>query len=43
MTLTSDAKIKEKLTCGFKYDMRNSMNFTQPLKSRKFLSQVYEV
>ena len=27
MTLKSDAKFKEKLTCGFKYDMRNLMNF----------------
>ena len=27
MTLKSDAKFKVKLTCGFKYDMRNLMNF----------------
>ena len=27
MTLKSDAKFKEKLTCGFKYDMRNLLNF----------------
>ena len=27
MTLKSDAKFKEKLTCGFKYDMRNFVNF----------------
>ena len=27
MTLKSDAKSKEKLTCTFKYDMRNFMNF----------------
>ena len=27
MTVKSGAKFKEKLTCGFKYDMRNSMNF----------------
>ena len=26
MTLKSDAKFKEKLTCGFKYDMRNLVN-----------------
>ena len=32
MTLKSDAKFKEKLTFGFKYDMSN---FTQPLKSLK--------
>ena len=27
MTLKSDPKFKEKLTCGFKYDMRNLVNF----------------
>ena len=27
MTLNSDAKFKEKLTCGFKYDIRNLVNF----------------
>ena len=27
LTLTSDAKFKEKLTCSFKYDMRNFLNF----------------
>ena len=27
MTLKSDGKFKEKLTCGFKYDMRNFGNF----------------
>ena len=27
MTLNSNAKFKEKLTCGFKYDMRNLVNF----------------
>ena len=35
MTLKSDAEFKEKLTCGFKYDMRNLVNFhpaTQSLK-----------
>ena len=26
MTLKGDAKFKEKLTCGFKYDMRNLVN-----------------
>ena len=31
MTLKSDAK----LTCGFKYDMSNLVNFTKPLKSLK--------
>ena len=27
MTLKSDAKFKEKLTCGFKYGMMNLVNF----------------
>ena len=27
MTLKSDAKFKEKLTRGFKYDIRNLVNF----------------
>ena len=27
MTMKSDAKFKEKLTCGFKYDMGNLVNF----------------
>ena len=27
MTLKSDAKFKEKLTCGFKYDIRNLVKF----------------
>ena len=39
MTLKSDTKFKEKLTCGFKYDMRILMNFhptTQ--KSENFFS-----
>ena len=27
MALKSDAKFKEKLTCGFKYDMWNLVNF----------------
>ena len=29
LTLKSDAKFKEKLTCCFKYDMRNSVNVYQ--------------
>ena len=39
MTLKSDAKFKEKLSCGFKYDMTNLVNFhptTQ--KSKNFTS-----
>ena len=27
MTLKSDAKFKEKMTCDFNHDMRNSVNF----------------
>ena len=36
MTLKSDAKFKEKLTCCFKYDLRNWVNFhpiTQKFKN----------
>ena len=42
MTLKSDAKFKEKLICGFKYDMRNLVNFhptTQ--KSKNFTPMGY--
>ena len=42
MALKSDAKFKEKLTCGFKYDMRNLANFhptTQ--KSKNFTLMGY--
>ena len=42
MALKSDAKFKEKLTCGFKYDMRNLVNFhptTQ--KSKNFTPMGY--
>ena len=39
MTLKSDAKFKEKLTCGFKYNIRNLVNF-HPItqKSENFFS-----
>ena len=33
MTLKGDAKFKEKLTCGFKNDLRNLVNFQ--VSSRK--------
>ena len=36
MTLNIDAKFKEKLTCGFKYDMRNLVNF-HPTTQKSFL------
>ena len=42
MTLKNDAKFKEKLTCGFEYDMRNLVNFhptTQ--KSKTFTPMGY--
>ena len=42
MALQSDEKFKEKLTCGFKYDKRNFVNFyptTQ--KSKNFTSMNY--
>ena len=42
MTLKIDATFKEKLTCGFKYGMRNLANFhptTQ--KSQNFISMGY--
>ena len=42
MTLKSDAKFKEKLTCGFKYDMRNLVNFhPSTQKSENFISIRY--
>ena len=42
MTLKGDAKFKEKLTCGFKYDMRNLMNFHPTTQtSKNFTSMGY--
>ena len=39
MTLKNDAKFKAKLTCGFKYDMRNLLNFyPTPQKSENVFS-----
>ena len=47
MTLKIDAKFTEKLTCGFKYDMRNFVNFHPTTRKfhfdELFLSKVYEV
>ena len=49
MKLKSDAKFKEKLTCGLKCGMRNLVNFhptTQKSENfflRGFLSNVYKV
>ena len=39
MTLKSDAKFKEKLTCGFKYDMWNLVNFHSTTRSLKISFQ----
>ena len=42
MALKSDATFKEKLTCGFKYDMRNLENFHQATqKSENFTLMGY--
>ena len=42
MTLKSDVKFKEKLTGGFKYDMRNFLIFNQTIqKSKNFTSMGY--
>ena len=42
MTLKSNAKFKEKLTCGFKYDMKDLVNIPKyinfELKNTKELS-----
>ena len=39
MTLKSDVKYKERLTCGFKYDMRNLVNsYPTTQKSENFTS-----
>ena len=32
MTLKSDAKYKEKLACGFKYDMKDLVNFPKYIR-----------
>ena len=42
MTLKNDAKFKEQLTCVFKYDMKNLVNFL-PItkKSENFTSMGY--
>ena len=45
MTLKSDVKFKEKLTFGFKNDMRNLVNFHPNTQKSDglFLSRVYKV
>ena len=37
MTLRSDAKFKEKLTCGFKYGMRILVNFHPTIQKSRNL------
>ena len=32
MKFKSDAKFKEKLTCGFKYDMKDLLNFLKYIR-----------
>ena len=39
MTLKSDVKFKENLTCGFKYNMRNLVNFDPTTQSLKISLQ----
>ena len=42
MTLKSNVKFKEKLTCGFKYDMKDLVNFDPTTqKSESFTSMRY--
>ena len=36
MTLKSDTKFKEKLNCGFKYDMRNLVNINSATQKSEF-------
>ena len=38
MTLKSDAEFKEKLTCGFKYDMRNLVKFHPTTQKSKYFT-----
>ena len=40
MTLKSDAKFKEKLTCGFKYDMKDLVNFDSTTQKSKSLTSI---
>ena len=39
MALKIDAKLKEKLTCGFKYDMRNLVNLHPTTQKSKKLKK----
>ena len=40
MTLKSDAKFKENLICGFKYDMRNLVSFHPTTQKSKNLTSM---
>ena len=39
MTMKSDAKFEEKLTCGLQNDMRNLANFHQKMSLQKSMPQ----
>ena len=41
MILKSDVKFKEKLTRGFKYDMRNLVNFHSSTQKSKNFTLIY--
>ena len=41
MTLRSDVKFKEKLICGFRYDVRNFVNFQQTIQKSEKLFLMY--
>ena len=43
MALKSDANIKEKLTFGFKYDMRNLVNFHPTAHSKIWAEKIQRV
>ena len=38
MALKNDAKFKEKLNCGFKYDMRNLVNFLPTTQKSEYFT-----
>ena len=40
MRLKSDAKLKEKLICGFKYDMRNLVKFQPTTQKSEFFTSI---
>ena len=40
MTLKTDTKLKEKLTCGFKYDIRNLVNFHPTTEKSEYFTSI---